>query len=124
MKTRLGLIALILLLVTLHPGSVRAGTTFTVTRLDDPAPNGCDVGGCSLREAILDANGFIGDDTIVLPAATITLSIAGQQEDASATGDLDITSNITISGAGAESTFIRAGTTTANGIDRVIQIVI
>ncbi len=124
MKTRLGLIALILLLVRLHPAPVHAGTTFTVTRLDDPAPNGCDVGGCSLREAILDANGFIGDDTIVLPAATITLSIAGQNEDTGATGDLDITSNITISGAGAGSTVIHAGTTTANGIDRVIQILI
>ena len=48
---------------------------------------------------------------------TYTLSIAGTGEDANATGDLDITSNLTITGNGASETIIDA-----NNIDRVFQV--
>ncbi|HXE97663.1 MAG TPA: choice-of-anchor D domain-containing protein, partial [Dongiaceae bacterium] len=51
-------------------------------------------------------------DTIVLPAGTYTLTIAGTGEDAAATGDLDITGlggALTISGAGAATTIIDGG---------------
>lgn len=83
-------------------------------------------GDCSLREAIHAANTDAivdacspgnGDDTIDLPAGIYTLSIAGAGEDANATGDLDITSVVTISGAGQATTIIDA-----NGIDRVLDI--
>lgn len=50
--------------------------TFTVTRTDDPLPDACAPGDCSLREAMetADANDpFAGTDTIALPAGTITL---------------------------------------------------
>ena len=37
-----------------------AGTTFTVTRFDDPGPGPCQPGDCSLREAVMAANAKIG----------------------------------------------------------------
>jgi len=58
-------------------------------------------GDCSLREAIQAANtdtavdacpAGSGADTIVVPAGTYAISIAGTGEDANATGDFDITS--------------------------------
>lgn len=72
---------------------------------------------CTLRAAIQQANAWPGADAIVLPAGTYTLSIAGAGENAAASGDLDITDNLTVNGAGAASTFIDGG-----GIDRVLDI--
>jgi CSLREA domain-containing protein len=70
-------------------------------------------GQCTLRAAIMEANALAGDDTINLPAGIYTLTLAGVNEDAGLTGDLDITSTVTIEGAGAESTVIDA-----NALDR------
>lgn len=80
--------------------------TFTVTKTADTNDGTCDVADCSLREAIIAANAAAGTDTVVVPAGTYTLSIAGASEDAAASGDLDITSNMTIQGAGANLTII------------------
>ncbi len=72
--------------------------------------------GVSLREAIRYS---AAGDTINLPAGTYTLSIAAINEDAGATGDLDITKNLTITGAGAGATVIN----TAGGwSDRVFHV--
>src|SRR5207248_424021 len=65
-----------------------------------------DGGPGSLRDAILGANATPGADVITLPAGTYTLTIAGADEDAGATGDLDITDDLTINGAGAATTII------------------
>jgi CSLREA domain-containing protein len=82
-------------------------------------------GDCSLREAIVAANtdtavdacpAGSGADTINLPAGTYTLSLVGNDDDASA-GDLDITQDLTLAGAGPLQTTIDA-----NGIDRAIHI--
>ena len=75
----------------------------------------------TLRECVKEANKFSGV-TLSVPAGTYTLTIAGQGEDAAATGDLDITANMTINGAGAGSTIIQAGTDATNGIDRVFHL--
>ena len=90
--------------------------TFTVTRLDDPAPGACD-SDCSLREAMRAANAGSGGDTISIPAGHIRLRIAGPGEDAAATGDLDLTKSVTIAGSGARATVIDA-----DGGDRVFDI--
>src|SRR5215208_6222946 len=90
--------------------------TFTVTRLDDPAPAACD-SDCSLREAVRAANAGSGGDTISIPAGHILLRIAGPGEDAGATGDLDLTKSVTIAGSGARATVIDA-----DGGDRVFDI--
>src|SRR5205807_1620465 len=58
-----------------------------------------------------------GTDTISLPAGVYTLTIAGRNEDAAATGDLDITDAVNITGAGAGSAIIDG-----NGIDRVFDV--
>jgi len=47
----------LLLLIGLSSGALDArATTFTVTRTDDPSPDDCLPGDCSLREATLAAN--------------------------------------------------------------------
>lgn len=75
-------------------------------------------GNCSLRAAIQQANAWPGHDFIVLPAGTYTLSIAGRGENAAASGDLDVTESLTLSGAGAGLSIIDG-----NGIDRVFDVV-
>lgn len=99
------------------PAAAAPTATFTVTKTADTADGTCDAD-CSLREAIIAANASGGADTITLPAGTYTLALAGSAEDASATGDLDITGDLTINGAGPTATIIDA-----NDIDRVVQLV-
>ncbi|MBI4034772.1 MAG: CSLREA domain-containing protein [Candidatus Chisholmbacteria bacterium] len=93
-----------------------SAASFTVTKTADTNDGACDAD-CSLREAITAANALPGADTIILPASTYTLSLAGTGEDANATGDLDITDDLTLNGAGAASTFIDG-----DDIDRVIEV--
>ena len=123
-----------------------AGVTLSVAEADFPATNDitarprfvvnssvdgvdanpgdlvCATGGgaCTLRAAIQEANAHSGADRIVLPAGTFPLSIAGINENAAATGDLDITDvsgRLTLVGQGAEKTIISGG-----GIDRVLHL--
>jgi CSLREA domain-containing protein len=84
-------------------------------------------GNCSLREAIRSANQDItvdsctpgnGTDTINIPGGSYVLQLPGANEDASATGDLDITHALNLIGAGAAATLIDGG-----GIDRVFHII-
>ncbi len=81
----------------------------------------------SLRQAIICANDTPGPDTITVPAGTYTLTIAGADENGAATGDLDITDDLTINGAGLATTIIQAGALGhkdsggPNGIDRVFH---
>lgn len=63
-------------------------------------------GVCSLRAAIQEANALAGDDVILVPAGVFNLTLSGVDEDAAAKGDLDITSNLTLQGQGANKTFI------------------
>ncbi|MBI2411528.1 MAG: DUF5011 domain-containing protein [Candidatus Kerfeldbacteria bacterium] len=84
-----------------------AAATYTVTKITDSADGTCN-SDCSLREAVIAANNAAGSDSITLAEGTYTLSIAGQNEDAAAQGDIDITSTITITGISAEATLIDA----------------
>src|SRR5262245_51742013 len=74
-------------------------------------------GVCTLRAAVQETNALFGADTINLPAGNFLLSIAGQGENAAASGDLDITDNLTIVGAGPQSTTINGGQ-----FDRVFDV--
>src|SRR5580704_2346604 len=70
-------------------------STFKVnTLLDTVAVNlktGKDASGhISLRSAIEAANSRPNSDTILLPAGTIKLTLAGANEDNAASGDLDV----------------------------------
>lgn len=76
--------------------SVANAATFTVTTTADNQSNGCNLGLCTLREAVNDANASPGDDTINFQAGiagTILLI----------DGHLPITSNITINGPNARN---------------------
>jgi CSLREA domain-containing protein len=105
-------------------GSVEA-KTFTVTStLDetDTAPgDGVCVSPsdyCTLRAAIQEANALPGPDIIKLKTALYMLTIPGRSEDGCATGDLDITDDLTIIGTGAQNTFINI-----DKLDRVFHII-
>src|SRR6266545_1657367 len=45
---------------------------------------------CTLRAAVQEANALAGPDTVSLPSGTYMLTLLGADEDAAATGDLDI----------------------------------
>ena len=92
----------------------------------DAGPNG----NCTLREAILAANtnlavdgcpaGEAGPgvvDRIVVPAGTYVLSVGPMGDSAGESGDLDLTDEVEIDGAGADLTTVDAA-----GLDRVFQI--
>jgi CSLREA domain-containing protein len=97
---------------------------FVVNSQDDgtdasPGNGVCDngTGSCTLRAAVQEANALAGSDTIQLPAGTYVLSLAGQGEDVAATGDLDITDEITIAGASSATTIVDG-----NAADRVFDV--
>ncbi|MEM6576564.1 MAG: hypothetical protein AAF736_19985, partial [Pseudomonadota bacterium] len=69
------------------------GATFSVTRTDDPLPDGCAVADCSLREAITDANTTVASDDINVPPGTYLIDLVGN--DTLETGDLDISTDMT-----------------------------
>jgi CSLREA domain-containing protein len=100
-------------------GSFSAGAaTFVVTTTTDANHGACTVSLCSLRDAVIAANANAGADTITLPAGTYMLTLTGVNEDAAATGDLDVTGDLTINGAGSATTTING-----NGTDRVFQVI-
>jgi len=105
------------------PVPVAYAATITVNTTDDELNSD---GDCSLREAIQAANtdaavdtclAGSGTDTITLPAGTYMLNIPGENENANATGDLDIKDELTINGAGATEAIIDGNT-----LDRVFEI--
>ena len=88
------------------PGLIR-GTSFE----DSLAPG-------ALRAAVIEANAQTTVANVIrLAAGTYTLSIAGRGEDLAATGDLDITHDLTVRGAGADVTTIDAAS-----LDRVFHV--
>ena len=71
---------------------------------------------CSLRAAIQQANALDGNDVIELPAGEYLLTLTGANEDAAATGDLDISSTVAILATDAAATRI------VGSGDRVIDV--
>ncbi len=111
-----------------HP--VHAATIFTVEITADlsdknPGDGKCETLKlkCTLRAAIQETNAWCSNHIdgckIIVPAGTYKLTRVGTDNDASR-GDLDITSYLTITGAGAENTFIDGNSSVTN--DRVFHI--
>jgi hypothetical protein len=73
-----------------------AAATYTVTRGDDPAPDGCVAGDCSLREALEAAVATPAGDTVVLGAGQYTVT----------RGALDVVGDVSIGGTGIDATRI------------------
>ncbi|HWR64898.1 MAG TPA: choice-of-anchor Q domain-containing protein [Bellilinea sp.] len=109
--------------------TVQAAAVITVTTTQDVFNTD---GKCSLREAIISAdkdkapNTGKGectagnrDDTIVLAAGTYFLTRTDNgNENSSATGDLDVTANVTVQGTGADKVVIDGTALT----DRIFQV--
>ncbi len=82
------------------------GRTFTVTTTSDttdadPGNGRCadSAGRCSLRAAVMEADALTGTTTIALARrATYPLTLTGSGTDTAASGDLDITRDVTIAG--------------------------
>ena len=92
---------LLLLAATVGCGGspVPCDAEILVTKTADTNDGVCSGADCSLREAVIRANVCAGTQTIRVPAGTYTLTREGFEEDAAATGDLDLTDNVTIWGA-------------------------
>ena len=145
---RRNLLAAALLTAFATPG------VFAATITVDPTASDAAVAGdgkCSLREAVLSINdgANVGDcvadlaeaygtnDTIILPAGTYTLTLAGLDETSrtrahhqllanapdAAEGDLDLHKSVKIVGAGAGTTKIQwdPAATTSAGADRIFH---
>ena len=108
----LALAGLVLLGVESHAEVYRVNTTADILTL----PGSTTI---SLRSALIEANNIVGpEDSIVLPAGTYTLKIAGIEPPESAShGDLDILDSVTINGAGPDKTIIDG-----NALDQVFHI--
>lgn len=121
-------IGIVLLMSILMMGFPMRGeaTTFTVNSTTDAvdadtADTACETangnGICTLRAAIQQANALSGPNTILVPAGTYTITLAGANENFALTGDLEVRDDLTLSGEGTASTIIDGG-----ALDRVFQI--
>ncbi len=107
------------------PGE-RAGATATIT-VTTFADNLTADGTCSLREAIQSANTGSAVDACAAPGVThtsirldtgtYTLTLAGANEDANQSGDLDLLANLELDGRGWLSTTIDG-----SAIDRILHV--
>jgi hypothetical protein len=118
-QPKLRFVAALLFVEALAPGLL-AQTTFTVDTFAD-LPDATALGDgvvdadlvaagnqITLRGAIQEASALMGAETIVLPAGVFKLKIKGANENASATGDLDIVGDIEILGSGLGATIVDA----------------
>ena len=93
------------------------------TQNDSPDANLADgicddgTGNCSLRAAVMESNSLGGTHEISLPDGQYILTIAGSGEDQSATGDLDINSDITLVGSSVIGTVING-----DSLDRIFHV--
>ena len=105
-----GVLAILLALLLVSGGQPAHAVGFTVDSTADvvdasPGDGVCATAGgaCTLRAAIMEANALAGADIITLPAGTYTLTISGAGDSG---GDLDITADLTITGAGQATTVV------------------
>ncbi len=104
----------VLLACLLAPATSFAANPTIFTDQND----GCNVNGCSLREAITATP---AGGTITLMPGTYEVSVPGTGENANATGDLDITKSLTIIGAGVTKTTI-AQTGLSGSVDGIFDV--
>jgi hypothetical protein len=97
-----------------------AAKTFEVNTRSDHTPGKCSPKDCTLREAVIRANGHDGQDRIVVPGGDpYPLTRGGSDEDAAKKGDLDLADDqLDIRGKGRRPTVVKQ--TVA---DRVFEVV-
>lgn len=108
--------------VSFFLASWASATVFVTTRLDDAPVDGCATNGCTLREAVIAANGAGGPHRVELGVrGRYELTIAGMGEDAAATGDLDLLVSMEVGPPLGIAPDAAAYVVDANGIDRVFH---
>ncbi|HEV7646301.1 MAG TPA: choice-of-anchor Q domain-containing protein [Pyrinomonadaceae bacterium] len=119
----------LLTLITLSFSIGISAATFVVNTTDDTIDTALGNGACadansncSLRAAISEANALPGADIITLGAAAYTQTLFTPDDNSNASGDWDITSDITINGAGQDATILQSSATFNNGSDRVLEV--
>jgi len=117
----LGLVLALVLTLSTVEGRlpVARADSFTVNVTNDENDGSCSDGDCSLRDAIIEANTNAEADSITLGAGPHVLTIIGTDDDTSASGDLDITGPLIITGLGPGQTIIDASGVIS---DRVFDI--
>jgi hypothetical protein len=112
----LGILLPLALLLPFPTASAEDGATFVVDTTVDgvdifPGDTFCATAEdtCTLRAAVMEANALPSADRIELGPNFYSLSIPGGNEEAAATGDLDIYGTLTIVGQGMMATAIDAG---------------
>jgi CSLREA domain-containing protein len=99
-----------------------SASVFVTTRLDDAPVDGCATNGCTLREAVIAANGGGGPHRVELGVrGRYELTIPGANENAAATGDLDLLASMEIGPPPGTTPSAAAYVVDANGIDRVFD---
>jgi CSLREA domain-containing protein len=127
-----GLILALVALLSVR-GDARAGATFVVTSAADvvganPGNHVCETaagnGVCTLRRAVIEANAWPGGgatiDLTQVPGGVVTLAIPASGSDDATTGDLNLTANTTIVGAGPATTIIDGNASVVH--DRVLNV--
>jgi CSLREA domain-containing protein len=133
-------VTLVLVAITaLKPDSAYAAAGLTIPVNDtadlsdsNPGDGLCRAGwngnSCTLRAAIEEANASLGRDTITIAPGVYELEIPTVNDDLPGSGDFDITSPVTITGAGAADTVIDGGvppeglSENQRGMDRLFEI--
>ncbi|MEM7480045.1 MAG: choice-of-anchor Q domain-containing protein [Acidobacteriota bacterium] len=92
------------------------GDVFSPNLKADGPPGRCEAD-CTFREAVLTANFRPGADVVMLEAGSYSLRRGGRGEEVASTGDLDVTDDLTVIGAGADRTFLDA-----RGLDRLFDV--
>ena len=126
-STLIGAVIIQFLALTLAVPTIGGAATFTVGSVADfpdtnPGDGLCRTSTpfCTLRAAVQEANALAGDDVVILPAAgPYRLTQFGASEDAGATGDLDVTSNITVRGTGPQGAIVQG---TDDWDDRIFHV--
>jgi len=114
------LIALAAAFLPLHAGAATFTVDSTEDEIDaDPGDGTCASAGgaCTLRAAIMESNALAGADSITLPEGVYRLTLGGIDEDDSATGDLDLSSEIAIVGSGVATCVVDG-----DDVDRVLDV--
>ncbi len=115
-------VVLLALAALLNATPARAATISVTTTADESGTGPA----CSLREAIRSANtdtavggcpAGSGADAITIPAGTYPLTVGPAGDDAATTGDLDVTADTSLLGAGANATIVDG-----QALDRVFHI--
>lgn len=133
----LALAAFAVLVSFAAPGVARAGVELVVTSTRDavdavPGDGLCQTDvehECTLRAAIMETNALPGLDAIAVPAGVYPLTVRDDpvvylDENQSLTGDLDVTDDLILEGAGAGASVLDGGCEDdcLDGVDRLLDV--